>query len=96
VLVQDTPSIALLFTNTARAPFNNVKVRQAVYMAMNRAYMVQAAYSGYASPAIGPIPKTYSQLYDPSVNFMTKYPYDPTKAASLPAASGESGARPSC
>ena len=88
VLVHDTPSIALLFTNTARAPFNNVKVRQAVYMAMNRAYMVQAAYSGYASPAIGPIPQTYSQLYDPSVNFMTKYPYDPTKAASLLTAAG--------
>jgi peptide/nickel transport system substrate-binding protein len=88
VLVHDTPSIALLFTNTARAPFNNVKVRQAVYMAMDRRYMVQTAFSGYATPAIGPIPQTYSQLYDPSVNFLTKYPYNPTQAASLLDAAG--------
>ena len=88
VLVHDTPSIALLFTNTARPPFNNLKVRQAVYMAMNRNYMVQAAYSGYATPAIGPIPQTYGQLYDKSVNFLTKYPYNPTQAASLLNAAG--------
>jgi peptide/nickel transport system substrate-binding protein len=88
VLVHDTPSIALLFTNTARAPFNNVKVRQAVYMAIDRSYMVQTAFSGYATPAIGPIPQTYRQLYDPSVNFLTQYPYSPTQAASLLNAAG--------
>lgn len=83
VLVHDTPSIALLFTNTARPPFNNVKVRQAVYMALNKSYIVQAAFSGYATAAIGPIPATYGQLYDPSDNFLTAYPYNTTKAASL-------------
>jgi peptide/nickel transport system substrate-binding protein len=88
VLVHDTPSIALLFTNTQRAPFNNVKVRQAVYMAMNRSYIVQAAFSGYATPAIGPIPATYSQLYDPSDNFLTHYPYNPSQAASMLSAAG--------
>jgi peptide/nickel transport system substrate-binding protein len=88
VLVHDTPSIALLFTNTQRAPFNNLKVRQAVYMAMNRPYIVQAAFSGYATPAIGPIPPTYSQLYDPSVNYLTTYPYDTSKAASMLDAAG--------
>jgi peptide/nickel transport system substrate-binding protein len=88
VLVHDTPSIGLLFTNTARAPFSNLKVRQAVYMALNRSYIVQAAYTGYATPAIGPIPQTYSQLYDSSANFMTKYPYNPSEAASMLNAAG--------
>jgi peptide/nickel transport system substrate-binding protein len=88
VLVHDTPSIALLFTNTARAPFNNVKVRQAVFMAIDRNYIASAGFAGYATPAIGPIPATYGQLYDPSVNFMTTYPYDPSQAASLLNAAG--------
>jgi peptide/nickel transport system substrate-binding protein len=88
VLVHDTPSIALLFTNTARPPFNNVKVRQAVYTALNRNYIVQTAFSGYATPAIGPIPATYGQLYDPSANFLTAYPYNQAKAASMLNAAG--------
>ena len=88
VLVHDTPSIALLFTNTARAPFNNLKVRQAVYMALNRSFIVQAGFSGYGAPAIGPIPQTYSQLYDPAANYMTKYPYNTSAAGSMLDAAG--------
>jgi len=88
VLVHDTPSIALLFTNTARPPFNNLKVRQAVYMALDRNYIVQAGFSGYGAPAIGPIPQTYSQLYDPSANFMTRYPYNTSAAGSMLNAAG--------
>jgi len=83
VLVQDTPSFNIIFTNTSRAPFNNLTVRRALYMAINRNVILQDALSGFGTPSLAPIPPTYAQLYDPSENLMTQYPYDPQKAAQL-------------
>jgi peptide/nickel transport system substrate-binding protein len=82
-LVHDTPSFNIIFTNMARAPFNNVIVRRALYMAMNRNTIMQDALSGYATPPLAPIPPTYAQLWDPSLNLMTQYPYNPAKAAQM-------------
>jgi peptide/nickel transport system substrate-binding protein len=82
-LVHDTPSFNIIFTNTSRAPFNNLTVRRALYMAMNRNTIMQDALSGYATPPLAPIPPTYAQLWDPSLNLMTQYPYDPAKAAQM-------------
>lgn len=83
VLVQDTPSFNIIFTNTSRPPFNNVTVRRALYMAINRSVILQDALSGFGTPSLAPIPPTYAQLYDPSENLMTQYPYNPQKAGQL-------------
>jgi peptide/nickel transport system substrate-binding protein len=41
--------------NPARAPFDDVRVRQAVGLAVDRARLVEAALAGFAVPAGGPV-----------------------------------------
>jgi peptide/nickel transport system substrate-binding protein len=81
--VHDTPSFNIIFTNMVKAPFNNLTVRRALYMAINRNVIMADALSGYATPPLSPIPSTYAQLWDPSLNLMTQYPYNPAKAAQM-------------
>ncbi len=58
ITVLDYPvlfSNALVF-NSRRAPFNDVRVRRAIDLAINRARIVDAALAGYGTPASGPVP----------------------------------------
>ena len=48
-------SYALIF-NGARPPFDDVRVRRAVDLAIDRERIVRVALAGYASPAVGPVP----------------------------------------
>jgi len=66
--VLQTPSTALthLGFNTERAPFDNVKVRQAITMMVNKQEIIDGVYEGFAIPAEGPLaPKSFG--YDPDV-----------------------------
>jgi peptide/nickel transport system substrate-binding protein len=83
VPVHDTPSYNIMFVNNVRAPLNNVTVRRALYMAINRNTIIQDALSGYGTLPIAPIPSTFAQLYDPHLSLMTQYPYNPKKAAQM-------------
>ncbi len=70
--------------NTKLKPLDDVRVRQALNYATNRAQLVQAILSGYGKPANSPLsPATpgYDAKLDP-------YPYDPDKAKQLLAAAG--------
>ena len=42
--------------NAARAPFDDVRVRKAVFAAIDRKRIIDAALAGYATPAYGPAP----------------------------------------
>ena len=44
-----------LFFNTHRPPFDDVRVRRAVDLAINRDRIVRAALAGYGTPASGPV-----------------------------------------
>jgi peptide/nickel transport system substrate-binding protein len=48
-------STALVF-NTHRPPFDDVRVRRAVDVALDRSRIVSAALAGYGTPASGPVP----------------------------------------
>ncbi|HEY5058148.1 MAG TPA: ABC transporter substrate-binding protein [Gaiellaceae bacterium] len=73
------------FMNTRVAPFDNLKVRQAVNFAVNRQALVRI-YGGLATPTENILPPTYPQYQK-----HTLYPYNLAKAKSLIAASGDKG-----
>lgn len=95
VPVAGTPAFEVMYTNTARPPFNNLTVRRAVYMAITRKLVVQDGLSGRGTLPRAPIPPSYGQLYTSKINLMKQYPYDPAKAAKMldsagfPATNGE-------
>ncbi|WP_437213959.1 glutathione ABC transporter substrate-binding protein GsiB [Pectobacterium sp. LFLA-215] len=64
--------------NVTQKPFDNPKVRQALNYAINKEALIKVAFSGYATPAEGPLPSSidYSVKYHP-------WPYDPAKAREL-------------
>lgn len=70
----------LLF-NTQVKPWDDVRVRQAVAHAIDKAKIVTGAYAGVPKPAANASPLTPSMwAFDPSVK---DYPYDPAKAEGL-------------
>jgi glutathione transport system substrate-binding protein len=74
------PSIVhrYLSMNTQQKPFDNPKVRQAINYAINKDALIKVAFSGYAIPAEGVVPK--------GVEYAVKlgpWPYDPAKARAL-------------
>jgi glutathione transport system substrate-binding protein len=75
-----SPSIVhrYLSMNTLQKPFDNVKVREAINYAINKDALAKVAFSGYAIPAEGVLPK--------GVEYAVKlgpWPYDPAKARAL-------------
>ncbi|WP_189644224.1 glutathione ABC transporter substrate-binding protein GsiB [Pectobacterium aquaticum] len=64
--------------NVKQKPFDNPKVREALNYAINKEALIKVAFSGYATPAEGPLPSSidYSVKYHP-------WPYDPAKAREL-------------
>ncbi len=59
LLQLETPPVlftTMLAFNTTRAPFDDVRVRRAVAMAVNRERIVDVAVAGYAVPATGAVP----------------------------------------
>ena len=74
------------FMNNRVAPFDNVKVRQAVNYAINREALVRI-YGGLGQPTENVLPPTY-----PQYKKLNLYPYDLAKAKKLIQESGQAGA----
>ncbi|MCA9317649.1 MAG: hypothetical protein KDB73_19350 [Planctomycetes bacterium] len=51
-------NMAYLAMNTTKAPFDDVRVRQAVQLAIDKTRIVRAAYQGVAQEATSPVPPT--------------------------------------
>jgi len=75
------------FMNNRIAPFDNVKVRQAVNYAINREALVRI-YGGLATPTQNVLPPTY-----PQYKKLNLYPYNLAKAKSLIQSAGATGAK---
>ena len=65
--------------NTRKAPFDNVKVRQAMAYGINRDEIIAGIFSGYADKPTGVI---HPDMFGYSKDVKT-YPYDPAKAKAL-------------
>jgi peptide/nickel transport system substrate-binding protein len=74
------------FMNNRVAPFDNVKVRQAVNFAINREALVRI-YGGLATPTQNVLPPTY-----PQYKKLNLYPYNLAKAKQLIKDAGATGA----
>ncbi|MBZ9612031.1 ABC transporter substrate-binding protein [Rheinheimera maricola] len=79
--IQESTSMNVGFWafNTTKPPFDNVKVRQALALAINREAILQAVYFGHATAAHSILPPT-SWAYNADLPTL---PYDPEKAREL-------------
>ena len=79
LLEQEGLNIGYLAMNTARPPFDDVRVRRAVNMAIDKTAIIEAVYQGAGVTAKNPIPPTLWSYNDD----IEDYPYDPPAAQAL-------------
>lgn len=84
VLQQPGLNVGYLAYNTTKKPFDDVRVRKAVNMAINKQAIVDAVYLGTGVPAINPIPPT-QWSYNKAIKDDA---YNPAEAKKLLAAAG--------
>lgn len=84
VLVGTTEGETILSTNNKKAPFDNLKVRQAMAHAIDRKAIIDGATYGYGTP-IGSAFAPHNPYY---VDLTGTYPFDPEKAKALLAEAG--------
>ena len=84
LMSQEGLNVGYLAFNTEKAPFTDVKVRQALSMAVNRDAIIEAVYQGAGTKAKNPIPPTIWSYNDKVED--TKY--DPEAARKLLADAG--------
>ncbi len=79
----NAPERAVIDFNMRKPPFDNLKVRQALFHAIDRQRIVADAYQGLAETAKNAVPGQFKDLFDPSVDYDKLYDYNPKKAAKL-------------
>ena len=84
ILVGTTEGETLLSTNNRKAPFDNLKVRQAMAHAIDRQAIIDGVTYGYGVP-IGSHFAPHNPYY---VDLTGTYPFDPEKAKALLAEAG--------
>ncbi len=78
-LEQEGFNIGYLAMNTTRPPFDDVRVRRAINLAIDKAAIIEAVYQGAGVVAKNPIPPTLWSYNDD----IEDYPYDPAAAQRL-------------
>jgi dipeptide transport system substrate-binding protein len=79
VLEQEGLNVGYLAFNTQKPPFDNVRVRQALNMAVNKEAIIEAVFQGAGTVAKNPIPPTIWSYNDA----VEDYPYDPDQAKKI-------------
>jgi len=80
-------SVTYLAMNNDHPPFDDVRVRRAANLAINKEPIVKLAYQGLAIPATGPLPPTEWGYH----KVRAVYPYDPARARELLAEAQKDG-----
>jgi len=84
LMSQPGMNVGYLAMNMDRAPFDKLKVRQAINHAVNKQSLVDNLYHGLAIPAVNPIPPTLWSYHEG----IPGYAYDPALARKLLAEAG--------
>lgn len=82
-IVNNAPETAVVDFNLTREPLKNVKVRQALFHAIDRQRIVQDVYQGLAQPSKNAIPTQFKALHDTSVDYDKLYPFDAEQAGKI-------------
>ena len=85
VMEQPGLNVGYLAYNTQQAPFDDVRVRKALNMAINKQAIIDAVFEGQGAIAKNPIPPTMWSYNDAVVDD----PYDPEAAKKLLAEAGQ-------
>lgn len=88
VIDQESVLMMIARIGTENPVMNNIKVRQALNMAINRDSIIKDVYHGYASAPNGQIIPPEALGFDPS---LADYPYDPGQAKRIVAEQGATG-----
>jgi len=88
LVLRQTANTYYFWMNIREAPFNKLKVRQAVNYALNRATMQKIVWGGLGQATQNVLPPTY-----PSYKKLTTYSYNIAKAKSLITSAGAKGAK---
>jgi peptide/nickel transport system substrate-binding protein len=88
LILRKTANTYYFWMNVNVAPFNKLKVRQAVNYAINRNAMQRLVWGGLGTPTQNVLPPTY-----PSYRKLTFYPYNLAKAKQLINQAGAKGAK---
>ncbi|MBU2754082.1 peptide ABC transporter substrate-binding protein [Acidithiobacillus sp. CV18-2] len=78
--------IALNFTNPSVAFLRNVRVRQALSLAINQEQIIQVAFHGLGVPGFNPVPTNPDTYLSPEMKHLVAYPdlaFQPEKAKEL-------------
>ena len=74
------PRVLLLFFNTKKKPFDDPRVRKALFQGLDRQIMLSSAYNGLGVTGTSSIPPGLPWANNPEVNYMKMYPLDPDRA----------------
>ena len=77
------PEDHLIIFNVRRAPFDNPKVRQALFTAIDRDFMKKAVFQDLGTVMQSAINSNLTWAHNPDVNLGRIYPFDPAKAAAM-------------
>jgi peptide/nickel transport system substrate-binding protein len=88
LVLRQTANTYYFWMNIREAPFNKLKVRQAVNYALNRGTMQKIVWGGLGQPTQNVLPPTY-----PSYQRLTTYSYNLNKAKQLITQAGAKGAK---
>jgi len=83
-----TTNLTTLYLNCTKAPFNDVKVRQAIALALDYESNLEVAASGYGTVSDSFLPKNSSAYVAPDGSYTNYYHYDVEAAKKLLAESG--------
>jgi peptide/nickel transport system substrate-binding protein len=84
LVTADTPPLSsILFFNTVRKPFGDKRVRQALFMATDRDYILKTAFQGVGSVGRMPFTTDIPWAANTDIDYRTMYPFDPKRANTL-------------
>lgn len=83
VWLQGSPVDQLSILNVRNPPYNNAAVRQALYTAVDRNFLLDHVFFGLGSTSKGAIDSRLTWAHNPAVNLDAMYPFSPTKAKTM-------------